>query len=405
MSLFSRTLSVILRLAALLGLLALVKPPQVLVTLGPQQTVVTRNNLAGVHTRFIDEAETWKIQRGLSMVREMGAPWVVEFFPWAYLEPSKGHYQWQVAERIIEHANRQGLQVIARLGYVPEWARPAQNEQQTTSTYLDRLHYADFAEFAAAFAEHFRGRVNYIVIWNEPNLSGEWGMRPVDPAGYVALLQASYVPIKQANPDVTVLAGALAPTLEPAGSAQGLDDLLYLQQMYQALGAMADEGRTTESGGQRAISNLQSPISDSSIVNRQSSIPPRPYDGWAIHAYGRTDPPEAAPAEDVINYRRAELEHAIMAQHGDGDLPVFITEAGWNDNTSWAFGVTPAQRIQYTLGAWDYARVHWPWVRCVAMWVFKLPAPAHGYRDNYTFVTPSLEPLPIYDEVKQALNP
>jgi hypothetical protein len=384
-----------LRVAALLGLLALVRPPQVLVTLGPQQTVLTRNPLAGVHTRFIDEAETWKIQRGLSMAREMGAAWVVEFFPWAYLEPSQGNYQWQVAERIIEHADRQGLQVIARLGYVPEWARPAQSAQQTTFTYLDQAHYADFARFAAAFAEHFRGRVHYIVIWNEPNLSGEWGMRPVDPAGYVALLRASYTPIKQANPDVTVLAGALAPTLEPAGSAQGLDDLLYLQGMYQAL----DERRTTDDEGAPSISTPQSPISS------QSSIPSRPYDGWAIHAYGRTEPPEAAPAADVINYRRAELEHQIMAQHGDGDLPVYITEAGWNDNTSWAFGVTPAQRIQYTLDAWEYARAHWPWVRCVAMWVFKLPAEAHGYRDNYTFVTPSLEPLPIYDEVKQALNP
>ena len=94
-----------------------------------------------------------------------------------------------------------------------------------------------------------------------------------------------------------------------------------------------------------------------------------------------------------------------MAAHGDGDLPVFITEAGWNDDTRWAFGVTPAQRIRYTLGAWDYAREHWPWVRCVAMWVFKLPSPAHGYRDHYTFITPNLEPLPIYDEVKQALVP
>jgi polysaccharide biosynthesis protein PslG len=395
---FSRTLTVVLRVAVLLGLLTLVRPPQVLVTLGPQQTVVTRNSLAGVHTRFIDEAETWKIQRGLSMVREMGASWIVEFFPWAYLEPSKGQYQWQAAERIIDHADRQGLQVIARLGYVPVWARPAQNEQQTTFTYLDRSHYADFAEFAAAFAEHFRGRVNFIVIWNEPNLSGEWGMRPVDPAGYVALLRASYAPIKQANPDVTVLAGALAPTLEPAGSAQGLDDLLYLQEMYHVL-------ETTTDAGQKTVSNLQSPTAQSKIANLKPQIPNRPYDGWAIHAYGRTDPPEAAPAADVINYRRAELEHAIMTQHGDGDLPVFITEAGWNDNPYWAFGVTPAQRIQYTLGAWNYARTHWPWVRSVAMWVFKLPAPAHGYRDNYTFVTPSLEPLPIYDEVKQALNP
>jgi hypothetical protein len=41
----------------------------------------------------------------------------------------------------------------------------------------------------------------------------------------------------------------------------------------------------------------------------------------------------------------------------------------------------------------------------VAFWVFKLPAPARGYRDHFTFVTPSLEPLPIYDELRRALVP
>jgi polysaccharide biosynthesis protein PslG len=90
-------------------------------------------------------------------------------------------------------------------------ARPDPAAQQTISTYLDPAHFDDFALFAAAFAAHFRGQVNYIVVWNEPNLTGEWGMQPVDPAGYVALLRASYAAIKRANPDVMVLAGALAP--------------------------------------------------------------------------------------------------------------------------------------------------------------------------------------------------
>jgi hypothetical protein len=194
-------------------------------------------------------------------------------------------------------------------------------------------------------------------------------MRPVDPAGYVEMLAAVYPAVKAANPGALVLAGALAPTLEPAGSAQGLNDLLYLEAMYAALPAR------------------------------------RPYDAWAVHSYGRTAPPAEAPAPDRINFRRAELLREIMARHGDADVPVYITESGWNDDPRWAFGVTPAQRIAYTLGAWDYAQAHWPWARCVAVWVFKLPAPAYGYRDRFTFVTPSLEPLPIYDEVKRALRP
>jgi polysaccharide biosynthesis protein PslG len=377
---------VLVRLALLMGLLTLVRPPQALVTLGPQQRIATRNDLAGVHTRFTEEAEAWKIQRGLQMVREMGAPWVVEFFPWAYYEPSKGNFTWANADRIVDHANRQGLKIIARLGFVPEWARPP----ATTFTYLDPTHYADFANYAAAFAAHFKGRVQHIVIWNEPNLSGEWGLRPVDAKAYVEMLRAVYPAVKTANPDALVLAGALAPTLEPAGSPNGLNDLTYLEQMFEEI------ERLEIRDSSMPISNLQSPI---------SSAISHPYDAWAIHTYGRTVPPGEAPAPDQLNFRRAELLREVMVKHGDADLPVFITESGWNDDPRWAFGVTPAQRIAYTVQAWDYAKANWPWAKCVAVWVFKLPASAQGYRDNFTFVTPSLEPLPIYDEVKRALVP
>ena len=385
-----------LRVGLALWLLSLVQPPQLLVTLGEQQTVVTRNPLAGVHTLFVNEVEEWKIQRGLAMIREMGGSWAVEFLPWAYMEGRKGQHDWSSAERIVRHANRQGVQLIARLGYVPDWARPDPNTLATTITYLDREHYEDFARFAAAFAAHFKGQVHYIVLWNEPNLTGEWGMRPVDPAGYVEMLRVVYPAIKQANPDVTVLVGALAPTLEPPGSSQGLNDLVYLEEMYSAFN---ESERINEWGD--AQSSIVNP--KSAIGNRQSSIVNRPYDAWAVHSYGRTLPHSDPPAPDRINFRRAELLREIMVKYGDADVPVYITESGWNDDPRWVFAVTPAQRIEYTLGAWDYAQANWPWARCVAMWVFKHPAPAYSYRDRYTFVTPSLEPLPIYEEVKRAL--
>ena len=56
-------------------------PPRLIVVLGPQQQVETINPKMGVHTRLTDEVEEWKIKRTLEMVREMGAPWIVEYFP------------------------------------------------------------------------------------------------------------------------------------------------------------------------------------------------------------------------------------------------------------------------------------------------------------------------------------
>jgi hypothetical protein len=46
---------------------------------------------------------------------------------------------------------------------------------------------------------------------------------------YTAMLRVAYPLIKAANPEVQVLAGALAPTLAPPGSEAGMDDLIFLQ--------------------------------------------------------------------------------------------------------------------------------------------------------------------------------
>jgi hypothetical protein len=350
----------LIRLMLALIALRAIDPPHALVVLDPPQEVHTTNHLVGVHTRLTDEVEEWKIQHTLQMVREMGSPWIVEFFPWPYIEPIKGHYNWNHVDTVVKHAENQNVTVIARLGWVPEWAR----EKETSFTHLDEAHYDDFAEFVAIFAARYKGRVNHIIIWNEPNLSFEWGYRPVDPEGYTELLKAIYPRAHAANPDVVVLAGALAPTLEPEGSPAGLNDLLYLERMYTADAASC-------------------------------------FDGLAAHAYGLTHSPEDAPNPDALNFRRVELLREIMAAHGDGDKPIYVTEAGWNDHPRWAHAVRPAQRIEYTIGAYEWAHHHWPWCQCVAMWAFRYPTPTYNYQDYYEFVTSDFEPRVIYLEVQQ----
>ena len=349
-----------MRLLVLLAVVAALRPPPPLVVVGPPQTVQTSNPLIGVHTRLTDEVEEWKVQRTLQMVREMGAPWIVEFFPWAYIEPRPGQYDWSHADMIIDHARAQGLTVIARMGWVPAWARPP----ETTPTMLEADAYDDFAAFVAAFVGRYRGRVNHVVIWNEPNLSFEWGYRPVDPAAYVEMLCTVYPAAHAANADVVVLGGALAPTLEPPGSAAGLNDLLYLEAMYQAGAA-------------------------------------RCFDALAVHAYGLGFPPQADPAPDAINFRRTELLREIMVAWGDEVRPVYVTEAGWNDHPRWARAVRPAQRVAYTVDAYEWARQEWPWCRCVAMWAFRYPAPLHNYQDYYTFVSDDFRPKAVYLAVQE----
>ena len=357
------SLSIVARaieIVALLALLyALAAPPPILVTLGPQQTVHTTNSKVGVHTRMTDEVEEWKIKKNFEMVREMGATWVVEYFPWEYIENDEGNFDWAHADLVVDHARRQGLQVIARLGFVPRWARP----KEAVTSFLDEARYPAFADFVAEFARHFAGRVQHIVIWNEPNLNFEWGYRGVDPAGYARMLQAVYPRVKEAEPSAQILAGALAPTLAPPGTVDAMNDLDYLQQMYDA--------------GARDY-----------------------FDALAIHAYGWTAPADEAPTPKRVNFRRAELLREIMVKNGDANKRAFITEGGWNDHPRWTKAVHPAERIADTLRAYEICK-GWDWLAACALWAFRYPFPAQTYLDYFTFVTPEFDPKPIYWEVQK----
>jgi hypothetical protein len=329
------------------------------IELGPQQTVITANPKMGVHTRLTDEVEPWKIKRTLEMVREMGAPWIVEYFPWAYHEPFPGFFDWSHSDLVIDHATRQGLTVIARLGLTPEWARPA----DSASSFLAPAHYDDFGDFVQAFVERYGGRVAAIIIWNEPNLALEWGFQPLDPVGYTELLAVAYRRAKAANPQVLILGGALAPTLAPPGDAQAMNDLIYLERMLDA-------------GAGEAM------------------------DGLAVHAYGWVFPADDPPDPQVINFRRTELVHHLLVEHGYDGLPIYITEGGWNDHPRWTRAVKPAQRIENTLRAYELVK-SWPWANMMAVWAFRYPWPARTYLDYFTLVTPEFDPKPIYLEAQK----
>ncbi len=225
---------------------------------------------------------------------------------------------------------------------MPAWARSKgdASAEYTTLNTLPEDAYSDFAQFVADFAARYAGVIDQLIIWNEPNLAFEWGYQQVDPAGYARLLHAVYAPAHAANPNVQILAAGLAPTLEPEGSPNGLNDLIYLEQLYEA-GAQAD------------------------------------FDALAIHAYGFTSPPDDPPAADKLNFRRAELLRAMMVAHGDADKPAYITETGWNDNPRWTLAVTPSERIAYSVEALQWAQANWDWLDKMCFWVLRYPA-AHA---------------------------
>jgi hypothetical protein len=329
--------------------------------LPPQQRVETRNPLVGVHTRlngYSDEAYT---ERTLAQVREMGASWIVELFPWAYVQPrSRYGYDWAGADMIVQHASRQGLQIVARIDIVPEWARP----RNSTDRQLDPEHYEDYANFVTELAKRYRPYgLRYLQIWNEPNLAFEWGSRPPDPGAYAALLKVVYPRVKAAVPDAVVVAGALSPGADSDGGRTRMADMQFL---FSLLDAQAG------------------PF----------------FDVWGVHAYGGRLPPDAPPDESVVNFRRIELYRALLDRLGAADKRIIVTEGGWNDNPRWNAAVRPAERVRWTVAAYEQAR-RYPWLDALCLWQFSTPFSTRSYPDNWNFVSPDGNPRAVYRAVQR----
>lgn len=317
--------------------------------LGQQQVVQTRNPKIGVHTRLSGTEDEAALDEQLGQVREMGGSWIVDLFPWAYVQPRGPRaYDWRGADLMVAHARRQGLQIVARLDIVPEWARPP----KATDRQLDPEYYQFFAHYAAAFAERYRDAVRYIVIWNEPNLYFEWGSRPPDPGAYAAMMKVVYGAIKAASPDTMVVGGALSPG--PSIDGVRMDELRFLRDTLAA-GA--------------------------------------PFDVLGVHSYGAREPASAEPHPDRVNFRRVEVYREVLREAGR-PMPLIVTEGGWNDHPRWSGAVTPPERLRWTVEAYRLAE-DWDDVIAVCLWQFRGPL-THGYQDNYSFVSADGTPKAIY---------
>ena len=327
-------------------------------------------NPYGANFFLAREVEAWKQEKTLEMAQAAGIGWIKQQFSWEEIEPhNKWQYEWTKYDRIVELAERYGMEVIARLDRPPDWTR--ENNQFKTRP-PDNLN--DYGDFVHAFVERYRGRVRYLQIWNEPNLSAEWGFQRVDAVAYVRMLKVAYQRAKEADPDIVVLSAPLAITLEDASMRGNHNDLIFLEQMYEA--GAADY-----------------------------------FDILSANAFGLDLPPEDPPSSNVLNFRRVELQQEIMARYGDGDKAVWLNEYGWNappasfpdEILTWE-RVTEAEQADFTVRGIAWAREHWPWLGVVNIWYFRQVGDVPPEQPAYYFamVDPEFNPRPVYHAVRQA---
>ena len=280
--------------------------------------------------------------RDADLGQGLGFGWLKQQFSWRNISGSRGGYDWFRPDGVVALAEARGLKILARLDGTPFWAvdDPAILDHVVDTPPNDP---ALFAEFCGALAERYAGRIAAYEVWNEPNLTREWGNQPPDPAAYLALLKPCYLAIKAADPAAIVISAGLAPT-GTDDSAVAMPDEAYYRALYAAGAA--------------------------------------PYfDMLGVHAPGYMNPPERSPADTEadpalaarwITFRHVEDIRALMLEYGDGDKQIAITEMGWttdqqNPTYSW-YAVSEATQADYLVRAYQYAQANWsPWIGLMSM--------------------------------------
>jgi hypothetical protein len=329
--------------------------------------------------------------RDLQLVQDAGFRWVKQEFAWREIEgASKGTFDWGRTDRVMNQIDAHGLKVIARLGVQPEWAGGGYPEVGPPN------NLQDFADFVAAVATRYKGRIDAYQIWNEPNLAREWGNRPPNAAEYTEMLKAAYEAIKAVDPYPIIISAGLAPTTRNDDVAR--PDTYYIQEMYDA-GA-------------------------------------KPYfDALGAHGAGYASPPETDPAEvartpglanpgdfkpennvpeelrRVYCFRHVEDVRQVMVDNGDADKQIVLLEFGWTIDPrpespyNW-HAVTPEQQDQYFQRAYAYAKENWqPWIGVMSLIYVANPQWTMNDEQTYWSIVyptyPEFTPAPAYFGLKQ----
>jgi hypothetical protein len=273
----------------------------------------------------------------LDWVRIMMFTHVKQSFAWRDIQPEPGEWRFEPADKLLEEIEQRNLHLVVRLGDTPDWAHPDlafSEHPELTDIPPSPEHMDDWAAFCGEVASRYKGRISAYQIWNEPNLSREWGGEPPDAAGYVALLQGCSEAIRAADPDAILISAGLAPTGQYDDMAHRDD--IYLNDMYGA--------------------DFQQYV-----------------DVVGLHAPGFSDPeygPDDAERDGRgrwATFRRVEDLRKIMIQNGDAARQVAILEVGWttdpvNTAYSW-FAVDEKTQGENLVRAYEYAAEHWrPWV-------------------------------------------
>ncbi len=216
----------------------------------------------------------------LAKVKAAGISWMRIDINWDLIETSKGKFNFNEVDRVVNYAAANGLSILAGIAYTPAWAN-GKTENWAAYPAADVMDWRDFVK---RVVDRYSHEIKYWSIWNEPNLRDFFA--PGKDVFVAQVLLPAAQAIRAADPAAFIVGPELSHKTE-----SGTEWYFWLKYILDNAGAYID------------------------VVSH--------------HIY-----------EDLGVYYMYELleegdslipaVRQIIEESGQGDKPFWITETGWN---------------------------------------------------------------------------
>ncbi|MDD5065802.1 MAG: beta-galactosidase [bacterium] len=157
-----------------------------------------------------------KVIKAADLMKEAGIGWVRMDFLWADIEPRSNQFVFDRYDEIVRILSEKDIRILGLLEYNPSWRAVAWNTAPEQESYI---------RYALRTAEHFKGKVKYWEIWNEPDEKTYW--EPQDNMkAYSRLLKSVSSNLRRVDPECKIVLGGLSSTI-----------VLSLRRVYKNIGS------------------------------------------------------------------------------------------------------------------------------------------------------------------------
>jgi len=211
----------------------------------------------------------------LAHLSDLGVQWVrVEFIA------TGSEIDWPSYDQIVNQLKGAGLNILGLLDN--------QTLGEPPTAWPTEGAASRFATRATTIANRYKGQIPAWEIWNEE----DFGPTRLEPAIYARLLARAFAALKIVDPNNQVIFGGLS-NIWGRGSTPGGRE--YLQAVYRA------------------------------VKSTRERLGRSPFDAVAVHPYAWNQDPTVYLAQKL-----EENIRSILRDNGDGTMPLWLTEFGWN---------------------------------------------------------------------------